>query len=224
MISGLSGRLAAVVSAAVLIVVLLVGWFALISPQKSKAADLNNQISYRQVQLDTTQRYLKSPAAHENVRKLRRLQAALPDNAKMSEILRQLSATAQAANVGINGITPLAVTPGAGAVALPITLTIQGHYFAIVNFLQLLRERADLKGDSPRIRGRLYTVDGIQFGNAAGSTAGGSTTPGSSAGSTGLIGATINMDAFVYGSSAPAPPPTTTTPADSTTGSSATGS
>ena len=64
---------------------------------------------------------------------------------------------------------------------LPIGLTVTGHYFAIQRFLKTLRSAAVLTGDKIHAKGRLYTVDSIQFtGGTAASTSGQSASPGGS--------------------------------------------
>ena len=71
---------------------MLAGWYVMVSPQRSKAAALDGQIGDANFRLAATQAFLRSPAAHESVGKLRRLRVALPDDVQMSEILRQLAA------------------------------------------------------------------------------------------------------------------------------------
>jgi Pilus assembly protein, PilO len=200
MIANLSGRLAALIAVAVVLVVLLVGWALLVSPERSKAAELNGKIDQTHAQIDSTQAYVKNPATRSNVRQLARLRTILPDDARMSQILRQLSAAAGVARVSLNGITPQAGVAAGGAQALPISLTVEGHYSGLSKFLNVLRTKAVVRGSSVRGTGRLYAVDGIQF------TSGGS----SSADATDTITATISLSAFVFGTSVPVTPSTTT--------------
>ena len=68
----------------------------------------------------------------------------------------------------------------------PITVAVEGRYFAIRRFLQILRNRAGLQDEKLRASGRLYGVDSIQF------SGGDSTTGGS------LIQATLAVTAFVF--------------------------
>jgi Tfp pilus assembly protein PilO len=193
MIARLNGRMAVLLGVCAVLVVVLVGWFAFVSPQRSKAASLDTQIGDTQVQLASTQAFLHSAAAHRSVVELRRLQKAIPNDVRMPEILRQLSAAADRAKVSITGITPAVLVPSAGGQAVPISLSVQGHYFGIANFLNVLRTRV-VTGKGIRVKGRLFTVDAIQFSSGA---------------SDSVITATISLNAFV---STPAPVvvPTTT--------------
>jgi type II secretory pathway component PulM len=188
MIGRLSGRIAALLAGTAVLVVLLVGWFVLVSPERSKAADLSGQIDQTQAELLSTQSFVKSAHGRQSVQELRKLRSAVPDEAKVSEIIRQLVVAQNQSGIQINSIT--------------VTLSVQGHYFNLAKFVDLLQTRARLRGDGVSVTGRLYAVDGIQFGS------GGSGTPGSSAG---LISATINLNAFVFGGSAPVAPTSTDT-------------
>ena len=209
MIDRMSGRVSLLLVSVALILIVLLGWFVLIAPQRSKAATLDSQIGDTNVQLQAVTSLLEGPVGRQSLATLRASQTAVPDDAKMSQILRQLSAAAAKAGVELDGVTPQALIPVQGAEALPIGLTATGHYFAIQKFLKTLRSAAVLTGDKIHAKGRLYTVDSIQFtggGNAA-STSGQSASPG------GLVAAAVALNAFVYD---PTAVPATTT--DTTTG------
>lgn len=197
MIDRISGRIAALAAAVVVLVVLLVGWFAFVSPQRSKAATLEGQISVVQGQVASTEAYLRDPATKGYAKELRRLKVAVPDDVQMSQILRQLSAAAKRAGISIQSITPGTLVSSAGGQAVPISLAVQGHYFRLANFMHILRTTANVTGKRIQVSGRLYSVDGIQF-------SGGSATSAATS-SNSVIAATVSLNAFV---STPAPPPT----------------
>ena len=44
-----------------------------------------------------------------------------------------------------------------------LSLTVEGRYFGLMNFLDILRSRVDAAGSRLHASGRLWTVDGIQF-------------------------------------------------------------
>lgn len=194
MIDRINGRIAALLAACAFLVVVLVGWYAFVSPQRSKAASLDSQIGTLQGQIASTQAYLSNPTTKGYKGQLRRLELAIPANVQMSEILRQLSWAASRAKISINAITPGALVPSAGGQAVPINLSVEGHYFRLATFLHLLRTRVSVRGEHVKVAGRLYTVDGIGFNENSGS----------------IINATVSLNAFVS-TPAPAPPPTTTT-------------
>ena len=196
MIDRINGRLALLLAVLLVLVVVLLGWFAFVAPQRSKAATLDARIGEANVTLASTQAFLSSPAAHQSGRDLRRVSRALPDDVKMSEILRQLAWAAGRSGVKIDSISPSAPVPAAGAQAVPIALSVTGHYFRLAKFMHLLRTRASVANGKVHGSGRLYAIDNISFSNSNNG---------------GLITATLALDAFVYGT-APAPvAPTTAT-------------
>jgi len=196
-IDRINGRLALLLAIAALLVLVLVGWFMLVSPQRSTAAALDTQIDDAGIQLSETQALLRSPAAHQSVKDLRRLGVALPDDVEMSEILRQLSWASRVSGVRIESIAPAApVATSGGAQAVPIPLSVKGRYFRLAKFMHLLRIQAGVKNGKVHASGRLYAIDNVSF--AKGDKGG-------------LITATLALNAFMHGSSpAPAPGSTTT--------------
>jgi hypothetical protein len=196
-IDRLSGRISLLLISAALILVLLLGWFVLVSPERSKAAKLDTQLGETNVQLEAVTSLLQGPVGKQSLALLRVSQVAVPDDQKMSQILRQLVAAASSARVELDGIVPQALVPIGGAEALPITMTVKGHYFAIQKFLKTLRSEAVLDGDKVRAKGRFYTVDSIQFTGGATDQAG--------VGSAGLVSASLAVNAFVYSPTALAP-------------------
>ena len=204
----LTPRSALVLAVLSVLLVGLVGWFAFVSPQRGKAASLEQEIEAVQTRLDLAQRLKRSDRPDERVANLRRLAVAMPDDVAMPQILRQLSAAGRSARVRIDTVTPAPPAAFGSYKAVPITLAVEGHYFGIANFLELLRDYTQVDGEEVRVSGRLYSVDSIAFsGNAGGS------------GDEGRIGATITLNAFSFeGAPAAAATPTGT---DDTTGSAA---
>jgi hypothetical protein len=216
----LSGRVAALIAGAVVLLVLLVGWFLLVAPQRSKAADLGGKIADTQNQIVATQAYVNSPVTKQSVHDLKRLQTALPDDPRMSQILRQLSGVAGTAGISLDTITPAAAVPSSGGEAVPITLAVTGHYQNISRFLQILRSKVQVRGTAIQGAGRLYSVDGIQFAGGAtvapSGAGGAAATTGTTPAGGGAIAATLNLNAFIYNTAPVAPTTTTPTGSDTT--------
>ena len=206
MIDRINGRLALLLAVAVVLLIVLFGWYALVSPQRSKAATLDGQIGDTQIKLAATQEFLRSPSSRRSAAKLRHLQVAMPDDVRMSDILRQLSWASARSGIRIDSITPSAPVPTAGAEAIPIALSVTGHYFHIAKFMHLLRTRADVKGSKVHASGRLYAIDSVAY---------------TTSDKGGLITATLALDAFKYGTAPAAPTAptdaTSTTTTDTTT-------
>ena len=199
MIDRINGRLALLLAITGLLIVVLAGWFVFVSPQSSKAAALDTEIGDANIELASTQSFMRSPEARQSVADLRRLSRAIPDDVEMSEILRQLAWASRVSGVRINSITPSQPVPSSGAQAVPIALTVKGRYFRLAKFMHLLRLEAGVKDGKAHASGRLYGIDNILLSS---SDQGG-----------GLITATLALNAFVNGAPAtPAPVSTTTEP------------
>lgn len=193
MIERLNGRAAVGIAAIGLLLVVLVGWFGVVSPQRSKAADLAVSIDNTELQLETTQALVEGPQLRLSTAELATLRTAIPDEVKMSQVLRQLSKASRDAQVRVLAITPSAPVSIGGASVVPINLSLEGRYFGIRNFLRLLRNRADLRTDKVRASGRLFAIDSIQFAGAGAATSGG------------LIQATLSVTAFSFSDQVTAP-------------------
>jgi Tfp pilus assembly protein PilO len=202
-IDRINGRLALLLAIVLVLVVVLAAWFAVLSPQRSKAAALDAQIGDANVQLASTQALLSSPTARESAGQLAQLRRALPDDTEMSDILRELSRAAGKTGVRLDSITPSTPVPAAGAQAVPITLSISGRYFRIANFMHELRARARVEDGNVHARGRLFAIDNMAIAKGV---------------NPGLLQATLALDAFMTGgaaaqpSTAPGTQTTTTTP------------
>jgi Tfp pilus assembly protein PilO len=162
-IDRLNGRPAIAIAAASLLLIVLVGWFGFVSPQRAKADSLAVQIGDTERQLAITEAVAREARLEENARLLATLRRAVPDEMGMPDIMRQLTRAATDGRVRITGITPAAVVSTGVADSVPITVTIEGRYFGIQEFLRRLRTRTDVEGERVRASGRLFSVDSIQF-------------------------------------------------------------
>jgi Tfp pilus assembly protein PilO len=187
MIDRVTPRSAILVVAGAVVLVALVGWFALVSPQRQKAADLQDEITALEARLGLAERIVADDEPAKRAVEVRRLAVAMPEEVGMPQLLRQMSEASRRANVRINGVTP-AVPAAAGTYqAVPMSLALDGHYFGIANFLQFLRTKAVSEGELIVVNGRLYSVDSITFSGS-----------GSTAGDSGRISATVALNAYTY--------------------------
>jgi hypothetical protein len=199
----ISGRIALLFAVVLVLVVVIAAWFAVLAPQRSKAAALDAQIGDANIRLASTKALLSSPAAQQSTAQLAQLQRALPDDAEMSEIIRELSRAASKTGVRVDAITPSTPVAAAGAQALPITLSVSGRYFRIANFMHELRTSAKVEDGNVRVKGRLFAIDNVAFAKSP---------------TKGLLSATLALDAFMSGGAAAQPSTavgsqtTTTTP------------
>jgi Tfp pilus assembly protein PilO len=205
MIDRLSKRTALAIAAVGVLAVVLVGWFALVSPQRSKASELDGKIGESRTALQLADALTRGGQQRQTAAEARVLVKAMPNETQMSEILRQLSSAAKATRVRVNSVTPSAAAPLAGYEAVPMSIVVEGRYLGIANFLGRLRTLVGVGPQKVRAKGRLYSVDSVQF------VGGSDETP---------LQATMTVNAYRYGGAA-TPASAGTTPATSDTTSAA---
>lgn len=196
----------------------LVGYFMLIKPQKSRAADVKSEIQATRQTIDT---YRAEAAAAKpgatpkiHVADIYRLARALPSEAGMADIVLELNAVAEESGVVIDGIAPQAEAAGNGFQIVPIDIQFHSDFYSIADFLYRLRALVSVRHGQLETGGRLFAVDKLTL------------TP-DTGGSGGLTG-TATVQTFVYvtgaGAATVTPPVASTdTSATSTTSTSAEG-
>src|SRR4029450_2611742 len=187
MIETPSQRTAVAIAAVGLVAVILVGWFAVVSPQRSKAAELQGKIDESNSALALAEALNNGGQQKAPAKEARALVRAMPDQARMSQILRQLSGAAKSTRVRVNSVTPSANAPLNGYEAIPLTVMVEGRYLGITNFLGKLRTQVRAAGEQVRAKGRLYSVDNVQFDGNSDKQ---------------LLQATLTLNAYKYGSAA----------------------
>lgn len=173
----------------------IVGYFAIVSPQKAKSHRAAGQLASLEAQLLAAQ---KAPPKHASVQAvdLFRLVKAMPDTKDVPGILLNLDRVARASHVSIQTITPGAqVALPSGYGALPLTVSLQGKFVDISSFLSKLRQQVRLGKKTLYVTGRLLVPNQVQMTSKDGAT----------------LTATLSLDAFIYGVAPPPPPATDTT-------------
>jgi Tfp pilus assembly protein PilO len=205
-----------------LLVVLLgvVGYMLLVSPQHAKAAKVQTQADGVQAQIFQRRKDLKASLRPPTIETadLFRLARAMPDREDMPGIILTLSDVARAAGIKFNLIEPVS-----GGLTLTgpyqtdrIHLLFNGDFYGLSDFLYRLRSLVAVRNGELQARGRLFNVDTVTFNvvdNAFPS-----------------ISAELFVNAYIYGApataattpAAPATPAPTTTTATPTQPSGAT--
>ncbi|MDQ2935474.1 MAG: type 4a pilus biogenesis protein PilO, partial [Chloroflexota bacterium] len=186
------------------------GWFMLISPQRSHAAELDTQIA------DTNDAIAAARAltleakkgAKIRVADLFRLTKAMPDQTDMPGILLELNQVAEDSGITFEQITPsTTATAISGYLSIPITVEFEGNFYDLSDFLYRLRNLVDVRRGALDATGRLFAIDSIDFAEAP-------PPPGFP-----QIRAHLVIDAFVFGTgTAPTVVPPGGAPAIGTTG------
>jgi hypothetical protein len=195
--------------------VAMLGYFLVISPQRSEVASLQKEIDQTDSQIANA-RALSAQRRHTpkiRVAEVYKLTKAMPDQADVPGIILELNETAAESGITFDSITPQTATPLSGYQAIPIQVVFDGNYYALSDFLYRLRNLVDVHRGVLDATGRLFAIDTIAFDE------GQLRFP--------QIRATMTIDAFVYGTSSPATtaaplPATTTGTSTTTTGTSTT--
>jgi Tfp pilus assembly protein PilO len=104
------------------VLLLIAGWFLLISPQRSEAADLRDQVTAQnaandQIALKTKQLQAQFASLPERQAQLAEIKQQMPDNPALPSLIRDLSSYAESAHVKLDSVAP--GTPAAVAAAAP---------------------------------------------------------------------------------------------------------
>jgi Tfp pilus assembly protein PilO len=188
------------------LVLAVAAWSPLVAPQRSKAAELSDQVAQVQLQADAARAALRHPAAQQPIRAadVFRLATAMPEASDMPGILLQLDRLAKDSGISFSSISPSPEqVPGSGYSTLRIDLEFSGNFYGLSDFLYRLRSLVGVRRGALEARGRLFSVESLTFSEGK---------PAFPA-----IDATVTVDAYVYGTS-PAAATTTTTGTETVTG------
>lgn len=203
----LSSTRARVAAAAALVLVLLAGWFLLVGPQRSQAAQLDEQLTAARTELSQRRLARTRPAADVKVRPadLYRLTKALPDSVDMAGVILDVDGLSARNGLSFTSITPSAAVAGTGFVAQPVSVVVQGRFIDVSRFLGDLRSLVRVRDSLLDARGRLYAVTQVELGAPE-------------SGSFPLVKAAVTLNAYAF-----SPPPAGSTTAPPSTPPSSSG-
>jgi Tfp pilus assembly protein PilO len=168
-----SNRTALGLGAAALLLVLLGLWFLVVSPKRSEASDLKNEVASAQAELTQRKADLAQPSAAVTVRAsdVFRLAKALPEDGNVAGVMLDVSQLAKRHGLSLEGFQPAAVTPLTGYYAQPLTVTVEGRFGHVSKFLSDLRELVRVKKGRLVVDGRLYSVGEVHIAKPEGDKA-----------------------------------------------------
>jgi type IV pilus assembly protein PilO len=180
----------------------LAGWFLLVRPQGGKLNDLKREAADVQLKIDA---YNQQVAAARSAPKIEvadiyRLAKAMPDRTDMPDLVLELSQLARDTGIRFDSITPQPISSLGAYQVLPISVTFNGNFYNLADFLYRLRSLVSVRAGQLDATGRLFSVDTLSFNESPLKFP--------------QIQASLVIDAFVYGAGAPAPavvPPSTET-------------
>lgn len=206
------------------LLVLVAGWFLLVSPQQTNASEIAAQAEGQVASNEVTQHKIDAlKAEFANLptlqQQLAKAQQKLPATPQLPALLRSMSTTATKAGVVLKSVSPSAPQPlAAGAQqgatssaalaapgsvnVIPVTIMVQGNFANVRLFLSSLEAMP-----------RSVLVTGVSIVRSTASTTGSTATAGGN-----QLTATVTARVFSANPGAAAPAaPTTTTAATTTT-------
>ena len=195
------------------LLLLVLGWVLLVSPQRTNAASIAKATQAAEAQIVEAQR-----AIHEAPPKapkqpvirtagLYQLAKAMPETTDMPDVLLELDQVARAAGVVVGTVTPQPPAPGIGLPysTVQIQLIVAGNFYSLTDLLYRLNSLVSVRDGELDSSGRLFSVNSISV---------------SKTGNGNLLNATVTVTAYIYGvagaSAAATAPATTPTSTDTT--------
>jgi Tfp pilus assembly protein PilO len=199
-----------------LLLVLLIGYFALISPKRSTAAELKQKTAAVQQQIDQNRSAgFKQALPAVRSASVFSVAKAMPNQLETPNVILQLNQLALDSGISFDSISP---GGGIGATAIPtptsasdpfaaqpITVQFTGSYYNLLAFLLRLRNLVRIENGHLDATGRLFDVSNIEFGQP------------DSPKVFPVVKATLTINAFVPQQAEPALPGSTDTSSTATT-------
>ncbi len=199
-------RQVALVCAALLLVAIL-GYFAIVSPKRSAAHKLSTERAQVEAQIARN----RTSALARNLPSIRaadifRLTKAMPSETGMPDLILELNQLASDSGISFDEIEPQAPTADNSYDIHPISLTFSGNFYSLADFLFRVRNLVRVHDEKLVANGRMLALGGLTFSE------GKSKFP--------QIEAVLSIDSFVLGQAAAPGTTGAATSGSSTTGSS----
>lgn len=195
------------------VLLLVLGWLLLVSPQRSTAKSIARAAAATEVQVqEAKKRSAESSHVIEQPKQpeirtayLYKLSKAMPMTADMPNLLLELSQVVRASGVQLSSISPSPID-ATGVTA--INLTVSGDFYSLTDLLYRLRSLVTVRDGALDVSGRLFTVKTVGL------------TP---VGVGKALNATIDLSTYTFGAAAAAPAAVAPAATDTTGASTTTG-
>jgi len=199
------------------LLLLVLGWFLLVGPQRSTAASIARATQAEEAQIVEAEAAAhRAPAAAQKQPEIKTaalygLAKAMPETEDMPDLLLELDQVARDAGVTVTSVTPTAATIDplnpTPYTPVPITLQCTGNFFALTDLLYRLNGLVTVRDGELDATGRLFSVESVSI---------------TQNNKNGPLTANITLQAYTYGSvaaaaAAPTPATTTSSTTDTTT-------
>jgi Tfp pilus assembly protein PilO len=147
------------------VILAAVAYMVVIRPKRAEAGRLDEQIAEMQMKV-TSARLASRPQQQATTIKVAdvfEVSKAMPDTDDMPGIILDLNSVAEATGIKFMSIQPSAPTPKTGYAAIQITLTFEGNYFDLTDFLFRLRNLVTVRDGRLSSSGRLFTLDSLSM-------------------------------------------------------------
>jgi Tfp pilus assembly protein PilO len=180
------------------LLLLLLGWFMLISPQRSTAASIVRATAVTAAQLAEARKPVRP--VHTAVQQqpvirtadIYSLAKAMPSTLDVPTLLLELDQVGRASGVTLSTISPGTVTPVSTYSTFPIMLAVTGDFYSLTDLLYRLRTLVSVRNGELDTSGRLFSVDSVSLSPA-----------GTASGSASALSANVNVTAYIYGTNVP---------------------
>jgi Tfp pilus assembly protein PilO len=162
----LRGRELYIIVGVVAVVVGVLWFFFLYSPEHKKVATLDTQYlaqenTLQQTQLQIRQLVLLKKAAPQAEADLIKLHQVVPSEAAIPSFIVALTNTAQSSGLAMLGVTPQGTAAGVPFSVQPIQLEFDGAYFDVEDFLYRLESYVGYRNGQFLVTGRMFSVVSI---------------------------------------------------------------
>jgi Tfp pilus assembly protein PilO len=194
------------------LILLVLGWFLLVSPQRATAQSNARAAQAAEVQIAAAKAPVVSHTAVQpkqpeiQTAYLYKLSKAMPMTTDMPNLLLELNQVVQSAGVQLASISPTAPDPTTGATS--ITLSVSGDFYALNDLLYRLRSLVAVRNGALDVSGRLFSITSVSL------------TP---SGTGRTLNASVALTAYTFGAAAAAASATAAPPAPVDTSGTSTG-
>lgn len=162
----LQGRDLYIIVGVVAVVIAVMWYFFLFSPERKKMAELSTTYDQQVQTLQSTNNTIRdyqlfqktAPQAEADLINYSKL---MPAENAIPSFIRGLTQTAKASGLELIGITPSASVPGQPFSVQPLALDFDGRYFDAEDFLYRLENYVDYRNNGFLVTGRMFGVVGV---------------------------------------------------------------
>jgi Tfp pilus assembly protein PilO len=149
------------------LLLLVLGWFMLISPQRATADSMRLATSAAEAQIVQAKEVQATPppAAVQQpeikTADVYSLNDAMPTTIDMPDLLLELNQLARAAGVSMTNMSPGLPTVLTGYSVVPLSIGIVGDFYSVTDMLYRLRTLVAVRHGDLQTSGRLFSVDSV---------------------------------------------------------------